>query len=59
VPDRRTSGFRSAAHGILYAGIRVSYDLLPGFTDAGIWVDHVGDEVRVVAVYPYYVPTTS
>ena len=45
--------------GIFYAGIGVSCDLLPGFTYSGLWVDHVGDVVPGVAVYPYYVRTTS
>lgn len=48
-----------ATPAIFYAGIGVSCDLLPGFTYAGVWVDHVGAVVPGVAVYPYYVPTTS
>ncbi len=42
--------------GIFYAGVGVSCDLLPGFTFSGLWVDHVGEVVPGVAVYPYYVP---
>jgi hypothetical protein len=48
-----------ATPAIFYAGVGVSCDLLPGFTYSGFWVDHVGDVVPGVAVYPYYVPTTS
>ena len=48
-----------ATPGIFYAGIGVSCDLLPRFTYAGVWVDHVGEVVSGVAVYPYYVPTAS
>jgi hypothetical protein len=48
-----------ATPGIFYAGLGVSCDQLPGFTYAGVWVDHVGEVVPGVAVYPYYVPTTS
>ena len=48
-----------ATPGIFYAGIGVSCDVLPGFTYAGVWVDHVGEVVPGVAVYPYYVPTPS
>jgi hypothetical protein len=48
-----------ATPAIFYAGIGVSCDLLPGFTSAGVWVDHVGEVVPGVAVYPYYVPTKS
>ena len=48
-----------ATPAIFYAGIGVSCDLLPGFTYAGVWVDHVGAVVPGVAVYPYYVPTAS
>lgn len=42
--------------GIYYAGLGVSCDLLPGYTYSGLWVDHVGNVVPGVAVYPYYVP---
>ena len=45
--------------GVYYAGIGVSCDLLPGFTYSGFWVNNVGDAAPGVAVYPYYVPTTS
>ena len=48
-----------ATPGIFYAGYGVSCDLLPGFSYSEFWVDHVGDVVPGVAVYPYYVPTTS
>ena len=48
-----------ATPGIFYAGYGVSCDLLPGFSYSGFWVDHVGDVVPGVAVYPYYAPTTS
>ena len=41
--------------GIFYAGVGVSCDLLPGFTDSGLWVDHVGNVAPGDAVYPYYV----
>ena len=39
---------------IFYAGLGVSCDRLPGFVDSGLWVDHVGDVVAGVAVYPLY-----
>jgi hypothetical protein len=39
-----------------YQGIGASCDLLPGFKDSGVWVDHVGDVVPGVAVYPLFVP---
>jgi hypothetical protein len=45
-----------ATPAIFYAGVGVSCDLRPGFGYAGYWVDHVGDVVPGVAVYPYYVP---
>ena len=48
-----------AAPAIFYAGLGVSCDLLPGFSYAGFWVDHVGDVVPGVAVYPYYVPSAG
>jgi hypothetical protein len=38
-----------------YQGIGASCDLLAGFKDSGSWVDHVGDVVPGVAVYPLYV----
>jgi hypothetical protein len=38
-----------------YEGIGASCDLLPGFKDSGLWVDHVGDVVPGVAVYPLFV----
>lgn len=44
---------------IFYAGIGASCDLLPGFTYAGFWVDHIGEVVPGVAVYRYYVPTAG
>ena len=44
---------------IFYLGVGVSCDVLPGFRYSGSWVDHVGDVVAGVAVYPYFVPTTS
>ena len=37
-----------------YQGIGASCDLLPGFTYSGVWVDHVGDVVPGVAVYPLF-----
>lgn len=40
-----------------YQGIGASCDLLPGFKDSGLWVDHVGDVVPGVAVYPLFVTT--
>jgi hypothetical protein len=48
-----------ATPGIYYEGIGVSCDVLPGFTYSGVWVDHVGDVVPGVAVYPYYVPAPN
>ena len=48
-----------ATPAIFYAGLGVSCDLLPGFSYAGYWVDHVGDVVPGVAVYPYYVPNAN
>ena len=44
---------------IFYSGLGVSCDVLPGFVYAGYWVDHVGDVVPGVAVYPYYVPSAG
>jgi hypothetical protein len=38
-----------------YQGIGASCDQLPGFKDSGLWVDHVGDVVPGVAVYPLFV----
>jgi hypothetical protein len=38
-----------------YEGIGASCDSLPGFKDSGLWVDHVGDVVPGVAVYPLFV----
>jgi hypothetical protein len=38
-----------------YQGIGASCDLLAGFKDSGLWVDHVGDVVPGVAVYPLFV----
>jgi hypothetical protein len=32
-----------------------SCDVLPGYTYSGTWVDHVGNVVPGVAVYPLYV----
>ena len=37
-----------------YQGIGASCDLLPGFTYSGVWVDHVGDVVPGVGVYPLF-----
>jgi hypothetical protein len=48
-----------ATPGIFYSGVGVSCDVLPGFKYSGSWVDHVGDVVPGVAVYPLFVPTTS
>ncbi len=45
--------------GNFYAGLGVTCDVLPGFVYAGYWVDHVGDVVPGVAVYPYYVPNAG
>lgn len=44
---------------IFYAGVGASCDVLPGFEYSGAWVDHVGDVVPGVAVYPLFVPTSS
>ena len=38
-----------------YQGIGATCDQLPGFKDSGLWVDHVGDVVPGVAVYPLFV----
>ena len=38
-----------------YEGIGASCDSLAGFTYAGVWVDHVGNVVPGVAVYPLFV----
>ena len=38
-----------------YQGIGASCDLLAGFKDSGVWVDHIGDVVPGVAVYPLFV----
>ena len=38
-----------------YEGLGASCDVLPGYTYAGYWVDHVGGVVPGVAVYPLYV----
>ena len=38
-----------------YQGIGASCDSQPGFKDSGLWVDHVGDVVPGVAVYPLFV----
>jgi hypothetical protein len=42
-----------------YAGLGVTCDVLAGFVYAGYWVDHVGDVVPGVAVYPYYIPNAG
>jgi hypothetical protein len=42
-----------------YQGIGASCDRLPGFEDSGLWVDHVGDFVPGVAVYPLFVPASA
>ena len=44
-----------ATPAIFYQGIGASCDQLPGFKDSGLWVDHVGDVVPGVAVYPLFV----
>ena len=44
---------------IYYAGLGVTCDVLAGFVYAGYWVDHVGDVVPGVAVYPYYIPNAG
>ena len=44
---------------IFYAGLGVTCDVLAGFVYAGYWVDHVGDVVPGVAVYPYYIPSAG
>ena len=38
-----------------YEGIGASCDSLSGFEYADVWVDHVGDVVPGVAVYPLFV----
>ncbi len=38
-----------------YQGIGASCDSLAGFTYSGLWVDHVGNVVPGVAVYPLFV----
>jgi hypothetical protein len=38
-----------------YQGLGASCDVLPGYTYSGTWVDHVGNVVPGVAVYPLYV----
>ena len=38
-----------------YLGIGATCEQLPGFKDSGLWVDHVGDVVPGVAVYPLFV----
>ena len=38
-----------------YQGIGASCDALPGFKYSGLWVDHVGEVVPGVAVYPLFV----
>jgi hypothetical protein len=38
-----------------YQGLGASCAVLPGYTYAGTWVDHVGSVVPGVAVYPFYV----
>ena len=48
-----------ATPAIFYLGVGVSCDVLPGFRYSGSWVDHVGNVVQGVAVYPLFVPTTS
>ena len=40
-----------------YEGIGASCDALAGFKDSGLWVDHVGDVIPGVAVYPLFVTT--
>ena len=48
-----------ATPAIFYAGLGVTCDVLAGFVSAGYWVDHVGDVVPGVAVYPYYIPNAG
>ena len=38
-----------------YQGTGATCDQLPGYKDSGLWVDHVGDVVPGVAVYPLFV----
>ena len=38
-----------------YQGIGASCDVLAGFKYSGLWVDHMGDVVPGVAVYPLFV----
>ena len=47
-----------ATPAIFYAGVGISCDHLPGFVYSGHWVDHVGDVVEGIGVYPYYVPAS-
>jgi hypothetical protein len=42
-----------------YQGIGATCDVLPGFKSSGVWVDHVGDVVPGVAVYPLFIPTSG
>jgi hypothetical protein len=44
---------------IFYQGVGASCDVLPGFEYSGAWVDHVGDVVPGVAVYPLFVPAST
>jgi hypothetical protein len=44
-----------ASPAMYYQGIGASCDVLPGFTYANRWVDHVGDVVSGVAIYPLFV----
>jgi hypothetical protein len=49
----------NATTAIFYLGVGASCDVLPGFQYSGSWVDHVGDVVPGVAVYPLFVPVAS
>jgi hypothetical protein len=46
-----------ATPAIFYEGVGASCDVLPGFTDSGTWVDHVGT-VTGEGIYPYFVPAS-
>jgi hypothetical protein len=42
-----------------YQGLGASCDVLPGYSYAGTWVDHVGDVVPGVAVYPLFIRASA
>ena len=42
-------------HARFYERLGASCDILPGYTYAGYWVDHMGGVVPGVAVYPFYI----